>query len=86
LLPHPRANRLREIFIGTRDESEASGRFGSSGSRPISGLGNLAPLADALNAHYDQMSMDEILARIERLSVERLHALFEWLAKRVASG
>jgi hypothetical protein len=46
----------------------------------------LAPLAEALNAHYDQMSMDEIMARIERLSAERRQALFEWLAKRVASG
>ncbi|NCC30260.1 MAG: hypothetical protein EOM22_19435, partial [Gammaproteobacteria bacterium] len=46
----------------------------------------LAPLAEALNAHYDQMSMDEIMARIERLSAERLQALFEWIAGRVASG
>ena len=46
----------------------------------------LAPLAEALNAHYDQTSMDEIMARIERLSAERRQALFEWLAKRVASG
>ncbi|MFB1490190.1 MULTISPECIES: hypothetical protein [unclassified Thiocapsa] len=46
----------------------------------------LAPLAAALNGHYDQMSMDEIMARIERLSAERRQALFEWLAGRVSSG
>lgn len=46
----------------------------------------LAPLAEALNGHYDQMSMDEIMARIERLSAERRQALFEWLGERVRVG
>lgn len=31
----------------------------------------LAPIANALAAHYDQMSMDDIVARIRRLSQER---------------
>jgi hypothetical protein len=46
----------------------------------------LAPLAEALNAHYDQMSMDEIMVRIERLGMDRRQELLAWLAGRVASG
>ncbi|QVL49773.1 MAG: hypothetical protein KFB96_04575 [Thiocapsa sp.] len=46
----------------------------------------LAPFAAALNGHYDQMSMDEIMARIERLGMERRQELLAWLAGRVASG
>ncbi len=43
----------------------------------------LAPLAEALNAHFDQMSMDEIMARIERLGMERRQELLVWLARQV---
>lgn len=43
----------------------------------------LAPLAEALNAHYDQMSIDEIMARIERLGMERRRELLVWLARQV---
>lgn len=33
-----------------------------------------------------QMSMDEIMARIERLSAKRRPALFKWLGERVSVG
>ncbi|WP_295400257.1 hypothetical protein [uncultured Thiocystis sp.] len=38
----------------------------------------------ALTAHLDQMSMDDIVARIERLALERQRQLFELLAARFA--
>jgi hypothetical protein len=44
----------------------------------------LAPLSEALNAHYDQMSMDEIMARIERLGTERRQELLAWLVLQLA--
>jgi hypothetical protein len=44
----------------------------------------LEPLAEALNVHYDQMSMDEIMARIERLGMERRQELLAWLARQLA--
>ncbi|KAA6182250.1 hypothetical protein F2Q65_18185 [Thiohalocapsa marina] len=40
----------------------------------------LDPVATALAAHYDQMSMDDILARIRRLSLERQQRLYALLA------
>jgi len=40
----------------------------------------LEPIAAALHAHYDQMSIDEILSRIRRLSVTRQRELLGLLA------
>ncbi|UHD16309.1 hypothetical protein [Thiocapsa bogorovii] len=40
--------------------------------------------SEALNAHYDQMSMDEIMARIEQLGTERRQELLAWLALQLA--
>ncbi|MCF8005630.1 MAG: hypothetical protein K9L32_15770 [Chromatiaceae bacterium] len=44
----------------------------------------LAPIANALAAHYDQMSMDDIVARIRRLSQERRRELVTLLAAEMA--
>ncbi|NBC48027.1 MAG: hypothetical protein GVY22_08560, partial [Gammaproteobacteria bacterium] len=40
----------------------------------------LEPIGNALHAHYDQMSLDEILARIRRLSQVRQRELYGMLA------
>jgi hypothetical protein len=40
----------------------------------------LEPIGNALHAHYDQMSLDEILARIRRLSQARQRELYGMLA------
>jgi hypothetical protein len=45
----------------------------------------LEPLAAALHAHYDQMSIDEILGRIRRLSEVRQRELLELLAAELGS-
>ncbi|SDW09772.1 hypothetical protein [Thiocapsa roseopersicina] len=45
----------------------------------------LTPLLEALDAHYDQMSMDEIMARIERLGMKRRQELLAWLARQLVA-
>ena len=42
------------------------------------------PVMAALTAHLDQMSMDEIVARIEQLALERQRKLYKLLAARFA--
>ncbi|AFL72856.1 hypothetical protein Thivi_0814 [Thiocystis violascens DSM 198] len=44
----------------------------------------LDPVMAALTAHLDQMSMDEIVARIEQLTLERQRKLYQRLAARFA--
>ncbi|MBK1644817.1 hypothetical protein CKO25_09175 [Thiocapsa imhoffii] len=46
----------------------------------------LAPLVDALAAHFDQMCMDEIRARIERLPAARQQSLLAWLNSRLSAS
>jgi hypothetical protein len=46
----------------------------------ICGVTQVEPIAEGLNVPDDQMSMDEIMARIERLAAERRKALLGWLA------
>ncbi|MEA1052177.1 hypothetical protein U5801_20540 [Lamprobacter modestohalophilus] len=43
----------------------------------------LAPITNALAAHYDQMSMDDIVARIRRLSQERRRELMALLTAEI---
>ena len=41
------------------------------------------PLVAKLTAHLDQMSMDEMIVRIEQLPTARQHQLLAWLVTRL---
>lgn len=43
----------------------------------------LQPILERLTAHLDQMSMDELISRIDRLPITQQHQLLAWLSERV---
>ncbi|WPL17371.1 hypothetical protein Thiowin_02378 [Thiorhodovibrio winogradskyi] len=80
-----RAQLPREREIETLDKHQTEALLRAIEQPPVpltpAEQTQLEPLKQALNAHYDNMSAADILARIDRLSIERQWVIYEELAK-----